>query len=221
MKLIYPEVNSIISIKQDMFNSLVIENQSLLYKFIMDIHQQMEKRDGKVVLSQNNELLDICKNVELMTDVYGFCLNSKSILGKITDILCQKAVDEVHYEQSMRLISDIEAYFDDLVWDMDCEIVCNDINVKQLIKSISFEVVDDKEFLAERILRYMEMVRMFLGDKLFLFVNFRGFIEESQFQRLTDTMIQHEYHALFIDNKEFAMLENENRLTIDVDLCEF
>lgn len=221
MKLVYPEINSVITIEQGRINSLIVENQGLLYRLIDDIHNQLQKRDGKAVLSQNDEVLDIYKNIELLTDVYNIDLNSKSIISKITDELTKKAVDEVHYESTMKLISSLQTYFEDLVWDMDCEISCNEINAKQLIKTFNFEVVQDTVNLSEQILKYVELVRQFLGEKLFIFVNFRGFVENEQYQYLVDTLNEHGFQVLFVDNKEYPMLLDENRLVIDIDLCEF
>ncbi len=221
MKLVYPEINSVITIEQGRINSLIVENQGLLYRLVDDIHNQLQKRDGKAVLSQNDEVLDIYKNIELLTDVYNIDLNSKSIISKITDELTKKAVDEVHYEPTMKLISSLQTYFEDLVWDMDCEISCNEINAKQLIKTFNFEVVQDTVNLSEQILKYVELVRQFLGEKLFIFVNFRGFVENEQYQYFVDTLNEHGFQVLFVDNKEYPMLLDENRLVIDIDLCEF
>ncbi len=221
MKLVLPGINTILCIKEGSISSLIIENADLLYRVIMDIRHQLDKKDGKTVLSINNEVIEIYKHIELVTDIYGINLNSKTILTKIVDALSQKAVDEFHYERTMKTISLLQNYVDDLVWDMDCDVACSNIMPKQIIKTVDLYVIDEEQELPLRILKYIELITKFIGDKLFVFVNFRSFIGEKDFALLTQTLLEHGVKVLFIENKSYPIVLHEERLTVDIDLCEF
>ncbi len=221
MKLVLAGVNETICIKKDKVNTVVIENPSLMYSAIRDLKQQLNKLDGKSILSVNNSVVEIYKTVEMLTDAYEMNLNSKTLLTKIIDDLCKKAVNEDNYERTMNLLSYIYSYMEDMLWDMDSDIQCGEVQIKQLLKALDIIVVDDIEDLPDRMYRYLTLVRQYLGEKLFIFVNFRGYIEEERFKLLINSLLEHEFNCLFIDNKSYNCLENENRLTIDIDLCEF
>ncbi len=221
MKLLLPGIHSALNIRKDAINSLVMEKPSLLYDVVYDIKCQTEKKDGESVLSFNNEVLKIYDEVHLMTDIYSVDLNSKVIVAKIADNIGKKAADVAYYERAMQIAAELQAYISDIAWELDYEIECADIAPKQLIKAVGLTVLDDSVTVAERLFSYVELIRRLLGDKLFVFVNFRGYIEKIDFAMLAETLINHEYRVLFIDNKEYPRVANENRLTVDGDLCEF
>lgn len=75
--------------------------------------------------------------------------------------------------------------------------------------------------LAEKIIDYIELVREFLGDKLFIFINMRTWFSDESVNEFLATAVAHEYKVLLIDGFSAPLLENENRLTVDDDLCEF
>ncbi len=221
MKIIFSGVQEPLQIKTEEVNSLIVENQELLYEIVTDLKQQLEKRDGKAVLSLNDKPVEIAKRVDLVTDIYGLDVNSKTIITKVFDALSEKAVDVSHYESTQKIISELENYIDDLIWDMDCNLIVSEIFPKQILKAVNLKIEDTEERLPERLLQYIGLIRQYIGDKLFVFVNFRGFMSVEQFELLSTTLINHEYRVLFIDNKDYPRCKNENRLTIDIDLCEF
>ena len=83
MKLCYPDIYTPITISNEYVASLVIENQHLLYRFLMDICSQLKGETGNVVLSINERLVSIDKGVDLLTDFVTFDGNKKNLLTKI------------------------------------------------------------------------------------------------------------------------------------------
>ncbi len=221
MKFIFPEINGAIKIKPGVVNSLAIENPRLLYAFVSDLKKQTEKQSGETVFSVKDEPQEIHRYVDVVTDAYSMDLNARNIITKVVDELSKKAVNEVHYEKTMQLIASFETYIGDLVWDEECEIMCSEITPKQLIKAADVMIVDGEISLSERVIKYVEVIRQFIGERLFVFVNFRGFIEQKDFEIMVNTMLEHGFNMLFIDNREYDRITGENRKIIDIDLCEF
>lgn len=129
--------------------------------------------------------------------------------------------DAVYYERTQKLLAEMETYINDLSLNFDAEIECNDISFQQVLKAVKLSVVDDYSRLVDRIYAYMELIREFEGDKLFIFVNLSSYIGNEQLQEFVDTVIGHSFRVLLIDSHDFEKLENENRLIVDCDLCEF
>lgn len=73
----------------------------------------------------------------------------------------------------------------------------------------------------ERLIDYMELVREFERDKLFVYVNLRSFFSHEEIERFLRTALDHGYRILLIDAQSHEKLQLENRVTVDNDLCEF
>ena len=105
--------------------------------------------------------------------------------------------------------------------NFDTEIECHDISFQQILKAAELTVVDEYSRLVDRIYAYMELIREFEGDKLFIFVNLSSYIKNERLQEFVNTVVGHSFRVLLIDSHDFERLEKENRLIVDCDLCEF
>lgn len=74
---------------------------------------------------------------------------------------------------------------------------------------------------AEKLIDYMELVREFDRDKLFVTVNMRGFFVDAEMAAFMETVVSHGYHLLMLESRAYDILPLENRITIDEDLCIF
>lgn len=63
MKIVNPKINYVFDTDTDKINTLVIENQRLMLDLLTDIEQQLSGYDGKTVLSDNNKILSISKQL--------------------------------------------------------------------------------------------------------------------------------------------------------------
>lgn len=70
------------------------------------------------------------------------------------------------------------------------------------------------------VLDYMELVREFGRDKLFIFVNMRSFYSQNYMELFSETVIKKELKVLLVDNFAYQLIKNEKRVVIDNDLCE-
>lgn len=202
-------------------NVLVIEAPGFLYELLTDIKKQINNFEGNTVLSICNEPVSFHKYVELITDPLSIEMNKRVILKKVIAAMEKCGQDAVYYERTQKLLAEIEAYINDLSLNFDAEIECHDISFQQILKAAEVTVADEYSRLVDRIYAYMELIREFEGDKLFIFVNLSSYIESEQLQEFADTVIGHSFRVLLIDSHDFERLEKENRLIVDGDLCEF
>lgn len=75
--------------------------------------------------------------------------------------------------------------------------------------------------LLERLADYMELIREYGRDKLFVLVGLRGLFSDEMLERFARTVSDHGYRVLLLDHVEGKKFPMERRLTIDKDLCEF
>lgn len=221
MKIVHPKINSRIEISDQRINVLVIEAPNFLYELLTDIKRQMDNLDGDTVLSIHDEPVSFHKYVELVTDPLVVEMNNRTIIKKVLTAMEKCGQDDIYYERTQKLMAEIEEYIDDLSLNFDTDIECHDISLQQVLKAAELTVADEYDRLVDRIYAYMELVREFEGDKLFIFVNLSSYIGRGQLQEFVATVTGHSFQVLLIDSHDFERLENENRLIVDCDLCEF
>lgn len=220
MKLAYSTLQNIIEIKGDTVYSIVVENLKYYYNMVKDFMDQMEGKEGGWTVSENDKPLAVNKCAEVLFDFISINVNQKTLIAKIVNEMERIANKEENINGTMQLLSDIERFVLYLNEDFDLSINCDKLTMSQLLKSIGISVSVETDDLIEILYSYMQLVRQFIGDKLFVFVNLRSFVSQKQFSDFAETIIGHNYHVIFLENKEYDKIAGENRLIVDQDLCE-
>ena len=219
MRFSYPAVDHVFSTEGNKVNCLVIENRKLYSELISDVFDQTEGLKGQSTLYSEGKLLDFSKYVDLTSSFFPFEIGRKSLLSKITSVLEKKALEADEFEKTAGLLASIENYMNELSVDLPCDLVYNRISISSIIKAAGIDIVDDSESLPERFLNYMELVREFDSEKLFITVNFRSFAEDGITDSFLESVIAHKYNLLMLESTSYPVLKNEIRVTVDEDLC--
>ena len=155
----------------------------------MDTQGQINGLNGRSVLSEADKELPMAKNTELFTHFVPFEINQKSLLSKAASSLEALAVSDEFYEETMELLSTIEAYMLRLSFHMDGDLVSNGTTIYSLIKASDIRFKDENNSLAEKLIDYMELVTSLDRRKLFITVNLRSYIDDDEAQRFVDTLL--------------------------------
>lgn len=221
MIFVHPDIEGIINITGENVPTVVVESPDLLRRIISNIYQQINGNDGEAVLSENNKSLVFSKSADLLSSFIPFEINRKPLVTKIISKLESKSSEGDFYLKSAELLSEIEKYLNDLSFDFFCNIVYTKLNIGALLKAVGPEIVDDYDTVSEKILDYMELVREFDADKLFITVNMRSFVDTAEITEFMHSVVSHGFKVLMFENKDYDLIEYENRITIDKDLCQF
>lgn len=224
MKFAYSKINNVFDWQEPLIPTLVIENQSLFRGILKDMRSASEGMSAPVVLSKNGKLLDFSKYAEVIYDFVNFSLNQRTLISKICAELERIAVSPEHYQRTQELLAEIECTLDTWAFELSCDITATKISLPSLIKSLGVEVNDEYQGdrgEVEKIVDYMELVREFDRDKLFVTVNMRSYFADDIICDFIQTLLSHEYKVLMIESCSHPLLKNEKRLTVDADLCEF
>ncbi|MGN0504388.1 MAG: type II-A CRISPR-associated protein Csn2 [Ruminococcus sp.] len=219
MKFVYPEIDCVFDTDCGTINTLVIENQKLMYSLIDDIQKQLLGFDGRSVLSENDKILSLDKELELIDRFIPFDINSKALVSKIAADLEKKAISDEWYSRTCESISIIQSLLSSLAFDYSCNIEFSKIGIGSVIKASGIEICDEYNSLGEKIIDYLELVQEFVGKKLFVTVNLRSYISDKEAELFMQTALLHEFNVFMIENCEHKRLSYEKRLIIDADLC--
>ena len=219
MKIITNLFSGEIVIENEVVSSLIIEKPDVMYKLIDQLYKSINGEENDIVLSDENTILKISKNVELVTTFIPFNINEKRLITKINSLLEQEAVNEIHYYETMNLLTSIEKYVNIIADVLPCNIDYSNINISSLIKMCGISIVDDGVSVIERVFNYMTLVRELLGEKVFVFVNMHSFFDINEMKMFVDTLIAHKFYVLLIDSNEYGKINKVRRVIVDKDLC--
>ena len=198
---------------------LIVENQSALLSILDDLSSQVEGNDGKAVLSRNNSILTISKNLELITSFTPFSVNRKNLVNRLVLRLIEESVCESMYESTIELRSQIEEYGFRLASGLSGSIEFRNCTIEMLIKGMSPYFDDSHGLLIEKVSDYFDLVREYEHDKLFVLYNFRSLVSDEDFSKLAADIKKKSIEALFIESTERTRIEAVNRIIVDKDLC--
>lgn len=221
MILAHPQLDAVLDFGGAYVNALVVENPDFFRHLLCDLYGQLQGDSGRLVLSEKGKLLSISKWVELVDNCIRFELNRKSLLSKICTAMERTAVSEAFFLKTAELLCALESYLDGLAFEIPGDIVCEKCSVAGLLKGIGISLRDDYEDPLERLIDFMELVREFDREKLFVLVGLRSFFSDKQVEVFLKTVVDHGYRVLLLDSIGREKLPHEKRLTIDIDLCEF
>lgn len=220
MKFCHPDISGVFDTDIEAVNTIVIENRLLFRSVIEDIYTQIDGFNGKAVLTVNDKISDFSKYAELFSSFVPFDINKKSLISKITLAMEKESLNEYKYEQTMKILTDVEKYMECLSSSFNCNISYSKITSSALIKAVGIEIVDDYTSLGEKVIDYMELVREFDREKMFFTVNLRSYISDDEADAFLKTIKKHDFKLIMFESKDYKMLSCEHRRTIDDDLCE-
>ena len=221
MILCYPEIESVMDFSSSGIHSLVIENPTFFRSLLTDLYAQKNGENGRFILSDGEKELSMGAHVEVIDNCINFDINTRPLLNKIIASLERVSMNESYFLETSELLQQVEQYVERLAFSFDCDIACDHCTVGGLLKGVGLCLSDEYDDPLERVIDYMELIREFDRDKLFVFVNMRSFFEDDHIERFLKTVSDHGYNVLLMDRICGPKYYLEDRITIDKDLCEF
>lgn len=218
MKIVFPILSTPIMLSDEYVSTIVFENQKALFQFVTELHQQLNKQEGNIVLSEKDERIDVSKKVEFISQFVPFDCNKKSLITKLQQKL-KDAANESLYVETSEVMSSIQQYLYRLTDLFSINILVDSIDASILIKAVNARFSSEYETLSEALYDYCVNVIDLEGNKLFVFLNLRCLITDDEFNLFAKTLTDHKVFSLFIENTERKTLGIEMRTIIDNDLC--
>lgn len=220
MKLTLPQLNTPISIHENVLTTLVVENGALFRNIIESLYFAQEENNDSVILSENNKDLPSGKYLNIISQFIPFTLNTKSLLTAATKKLTQYASSSNFSLETERITLQTNQYLRKLLLVLPFEMDYNNISAEAIIKAGSISFSEEHLSPTDKILQYLRMQRELIGDKLNIFINIRSYFTQEEIETLWSIIKLEKYKILLIDSSSNKLLTNEARTLIDSDLCE-
>jgi len=98
---------------------------------------------------------------------------------------------------------------------------CNNIETSAFLKLFAFTPHNDSENSAERLVRYLKLLKNYLGIKCFLLQNLHLYLSDEEIEMILSSAVAHNICIVDIENSVPAKIsKSESLIVIDKDLCE-
>ena len=198
--------------------TLVVENVELLRTIILQLKFQINNKIGDFILSDNDEILDISKNILLITDVFEISGLSKQLKNKLQQYVeSSYDNDDLYQDIYQKLIE----FGNDLTNSSPYPLCFNqEISKFDIIKLLDIQFEHNYSSLLEEVIDYIDIFSQIIKTKLFVFVSLRSFLTDEEFNNFMKIMDYKGIRVLLIER--YLSLDNginNNVHIIDKDLC--
>lgn len=197
-------------------NYLIIESPKLYREVVQNLQKSVDEDNEEWIFSDDGKILKKAAVLEVIDSVLCLDFDNRKIQNAIVEQAYKIAVDERHFEESRKLISNIEAYMYELDYELEYEIEINEIDLKNIIK-FGIGGIDKKENMLERLDDYIKISSRVLHKKVLVLFGITGWFAADEWQQIQRAATYEEIYLLCIDNKD--VLGENNKIVIDLDGC--
>ncbi len=198
--------------------TLVVENVELLRTIILQLKFQINNKIGDFILSDNDAILDISKNILLITDVFEISSLSKQLKNKLQQYVeSSYDNDDLYRDVYHKLIE----FGNDLINSAPYPLCFSQSLTKiDIIKMLDIQLEHNYSSLLEEVIDYIDIFSQIIKTKLFIFVSLRSFFTDEEFNNFMKIIDYKGIRVLLIER--YLSLDNginNNVHIIDKDLC--
>ncbi len=221
MKLVHPLCREHFDFEGETVPVLVVENPQVYYAVCRELLCQTEGQEGRFVLSRENDIISIQKNIDFVQSYLPFEMNQRTLLSRLYKYLDAVAVSEEHYVATQRLRESIFSYTSTVLLDTDTPLEWDEnFNLAELFKILKVRFESNSENLAEQILQYMMAAHEFLEKRIFVFVGLKSYLTQAELSALYDSALGHGLWMMLVESTERKKIPGEKVVLLDEDLCE-
>lgn len=219
MKLQLRNFNFMLDLEENI-NVIVIENKMEYRKFVNSFVNELNIRDGNILLSKDIELLVPEKYIFTFYDYFTFDIN-KYALNKFYKKLKEISIVDFSFETA-NLKTNIEEYVYNITkqYDMYLDISC-DLDVAEILKSLNVKIKQYSELLLDKIINYINVINEIFGIKYFVFISLKEYFSDSEIIDFYNYINYNDFKVVLVEpNNKNNFQTKEKIYVIDEDLCE-
>lgn len=198
---------------------LVIEDKRLFRKTILSVYHNDE--DELFVFSENYKPMYFSKNIRFIDDILTFEFADKKLMTKVNASF-ENMCNVNFFNEINNLRECCNSICESLAKEYDFDFdFCNNIETSAFLKLIAFTPRNDSENSAERLVRYLKLLKNYLGIKCFLLQNLHLYLNDEEIEMILSSAVAHNICIVDIENSVPAKIsKSESLIVIDKDLCE-
>ena len=218
-KLVYGKYDISMSLEENYVNELIIENPSVLAEMVQELTAQAEGKEGGFILSKNEKILSIEKNLVFIKDPFSVEVNQRKLLAKLyeelegytKDALFLEEEDFYHaYIRYMNGICEKSGLF--LTYEEEPK-------AEEIFKLAKLRIDSQTEGLAEQLAEYIKVYAELLHQEVFVFLNLKLFLTKEEVKALYQECFYRKVQIVLIEAVFTEKMLEEKIYLIDKDKC--
>lgn len=201
-------------------NTIIIENKIEYRKIVNSFVNELNIRDGNILLSKDIELLVPDKYLFTFYDYFTFDINKYALTRFYKKL---KEISMLEYSiETANLKSKIEEYVYNLTKQYDMYLdISYDLDVIEILKSLNVKIKQYSELLLDKIINYINVINEIFGIKHFVFIGFKEYFNEDEILDFYEYIIYNDFSIVLVEPNNLKTVQTkEKTYIIDEDLCE-
>ena len=199
MILVNEDWSRIIDFEDNRLNTILVENREYFRSLVSSFIGQTGGMDGKFSLSHENKSIDLSKGVLVISDIFNLESGLKKTNSKISKYIKTLSFDS--FEESKKIIFDIETYIDNLLDNVDLPIVRSESLAIEDVLKVGDIHVEQGDDIIDNLINVFNVCTALMGIRLFVFVNIHSLMSQSEWYRFVKTVLLKESNILVIESK--------------------
>ena len=197
-----------------------MESPGIFRKYLKELLNQIQSKEGKFVLSHEEQELDIGKNAELILNPLEIDINDRRFINKLYGELKELAYDEAHYVQTRQITQNIMAYFIEFEQESSIALDYSELDFGQLMKAVGIKIDENSDETVERLAQYLHVIAKLMNKILVVFVNLSAYLENWEIENLLKEAFYLKLYVILIERQNLSLEIRKNCYIIDTDCCE-
>lgn len=217
-------MNTLMDMKENRVPVYIIENHSFYLQLILELKRQIEeKQEGIFSLFEGEKELNLSKNILLITDLFQLNFHNKKIVSAIFSRLKENSLQEVNYLERLQIEESLKMFLNKLILDFPYPLVMDEhLEYEDLFRIFHIQVDENYENYLEKIIDYLNIFYSLRLMRCAIFINLKTILSKEECQKLyTECFYKKIPIILFESRQAEYILQEEETVIIDSDLCEF
>lgn len=204
--------------------TLVIHNDIFFRKIvegILDVYTKREENNRTVIYNNENDPLNLTKDILIVTDLYSYDLSSRTITTALyKNIQDNSDLDPIKLAQIEKEILDVlSAINTGFSQNLNYQ---TEINIGDIMKMAHVELeANTGNNYIDKLYGIIDSAQQLLSKRLVILINQRQLLSHSELQALLQYVQNNHFSVLFIEKNCKNKLNEENVLVVDDDLYDF
>lgn len=219
MKLTYSTYGIMFELEENKVNVFIIEDPTVLVEVVYSLSEQCEGQEGEFVLSEENKVLNISKNVSFVKEPFSIDCNNRKILTKLYQELERESITGVEEMQGDFYKSYI-SYITNLCQKSDFLLTFVDKpELQDILKLAEVKIDVQTQSILEKVIEYIKISSNLFNQHIFVFLNLKLFLSEQEIEELYKECFYRKVHLILIEATYQMKRAEEKICVIDKDKC--
>lgn len=205
-------------------NILTIKNTKCFSHILQILNDKINGLESNEIflLDENNEEMNMSKEIQMVLDIFNIDYNSKKILNKIYNIIATNIQKNQDFEIE-KMILNLRNYIIEEINELPFEFVMkNELEITEILKLYNLKI-DEENYtnILEKIEILIDILSTLDIAKILIIPNLKLFLSEEELVELYKYSLYNNINLLLIERHEENKLKYENCIIIDENFYDF